>query len=169
MNVQLLTQIYKHHTLLDAIPSPGRAFNPSGHLQGVSVGPSPGERDGQSFRSAGLTSAQSIESWHGEGGDACRANAEASGGEAWLCLECELEIQGLSEQAWATDTGPSVGGLGVDHSPSHCLRKSLEQRYGSAKCSSSTCEPPTSSLARRNSSFFIFFCFTLVYIGSIYF
>lgn len=124
--MQLLTQIYKHHTLLDAIPSPGGAFNPSGPLQGVAVGPSPGERDGQSCRSAGLTAAQSIESWHGDGGDACRANAGASGGEARLCLECELEIQGLSEQAWATDTGPSVGGLGADHSPSHCLGKSLE-------------------------------------------
>lgn len=62
------------------------------------MGPSPSERDGQSFCSAGLTSAQSIESRHGEGGDACRANAEASGGEAWLCLECELEIQGFQNR-----------------------------------------------------------------------
>lgn len=93
---------------------------------GPSAGERDGQRDGQSCLSAGLTAAQSIESWHEEGGEACRANAGASGGEARLCLECELEIQGLSEQARATDTGPSVGGLGADHSPSHCLGKSLE-------------------------------------------
>lgn len=40
-------------------------------------------------------------SWHSEGGVAAYtgSSAEASGGEDWLCLECEMEIQELSEQA----------------------------------------------------------------------
>lgn len=116
------SDIQAPYTLLDVILSSAGDIDPSGHLQGVAAGPSSGERDGQSFFSAWKRSrgprlgskqrpsaAQPIESWHGGEPGGCRSSAEASGGENWLCLECELQIQG---QSWATDTGPSARGLG---------------------------------------------------------
>ena len=72
----------------------------SGHLQGGAVEPPPGESFPCAWRGPLQSSALS-QSWHSEGGVAAYtgSSAEASGGEDWLCLECDMEIQELSEQA----------------------------------------------------------------------